>query len=151
MALVALVVGGTSGLVVGMSEFYGVIEYFEPVSRQPTAESNKRRTGEGPRVVVEGGPKHEFETIAFGASDEREKYHELGVPPGESIEVVVKYGARKPGDTFNEQAYFRTNDPLLSYLRFDITGAVTQAAKVIPAELTLGSVSVSEETTTKVK
>jgi hypothetical protein len=179
VALLAILVGGLSGIGVAKTEFLGVVEYFEPVSRQPTAAQIKRRDGRGPKVLVVGGTEFNFDTMAHGAygqhafvvqnvGDERltlrytsescgmcimidEEYREIAVNPGESAEVVVKYAARKSGETFHESAYFQTNDAIVNSLRFDIMGVVTQAAKLIPADLALGGVSASEEVKATIK
>jgi hypothetical protein len=180
IALIAIVVGGGAGIAIARTEFSGVVEYFEPVSRTPTAAAvEKIGEKKGPRLVVVGGTSFQFDTISYGATeyhafavknegterltldythpscgaciDVEDPYKHVGVAPGESAKVVVKYMAMKPSEHFDNSAYFKTNDPLIGVLKLDIKGIVTQAVRANPTELAFGTISVTEGASMVVK
>lgn len=175
--LVATVLGCSAGMASVWYEVHDVVNYFEPISRNASVANKRNSQIKGPQAVVVGGPKFQFDTIAYDASAEHTfvirnegdapltlklnsvscgkcvetEFTEAVVAPGGTCEVVITYAARKAGTDFQESAYLATNDPLVSMLKLDIIGTVTRPVRLIPSDLALGTLSTSEGKSSKVE
>lgn len=177
VVVVAIVFGCTAGMGMTWFELGRVVENFESVSQTKVSTTvSKALTSsdvKSPRAVVEGGPKYEFGTIAYGATSERifvvhnegdqdlviefdypscgkcieTKFTKAVVAPGSQCSVPVTYHARKDGPGFEESAHMKTNDPRMPSMVLAVAGTITKPVRLMPSEITFGTVSSSDGAT----
>jgi hypothetical protein len=100
-----------------------------------------RNAGTGPLTLKKGHFTCTCTLAQLG--DEKEK-EEVVIPPGESIPIVFRWTPKDASDHFMTEGDLITNDPANPTLRIGITGKIVQAVRVVPEDLVLDGVSVSE-------
>jgi hypothetical protein len=169
-AIVSLVIGLGVGLSLTAYEFNGVTERFEAYGAETKTYLERLA-----RVVVVNGDTYDFGTLAREQSREHVfvlrndgliplhvAFHEFScgrcvsttftrqaVSPNETAEVLVNFATRKTNPKFSEYMEVTTNDYDVPILRLTIEGDVTERVRLSVADLSLGSVSSSQETYTK--
>lgn len=73
------------------------------------------------------------------------------VLPGESTKVVVQWKAKKSPGVYKESATIITNDPARERVVLSVSGRMIPAIEVVPAELSLGQLSVSQAASGEVR
>jgi hypothetical protein len=66
------------------------------------------------------------------------------IPPGQSAKVTVQWKAKKDPGVYRETATILTNDPAQQRVVLTISGRMVPAIEVVPSELSLGQLSVSQ-------